>query len=113
MGTGFHGYHPVTNKKIDLYVSNYFLRNNNENILVCVPAHNYIDFIFANKYFINILQVFSIKKNCIYNYKYWENYYSNVNIGITINSFQFSNLNYNDAKKKISSFLFKKKLCKN
>ena len=111
MNTGFYVYHPVNGNKIELCISNYFINNFYKHILMCVPAHNKLDFIFAKKYRLPIKQVVLIKSKSYYNYNLWKEYYKDTKSGLIINSFQFNNLNYKEAEKKISIFLIQNKLC--
>ncbi|WP_343154677.1 leucine--tRNA ligase [Buchnera aphidicola (Pseudoregma panicola)] len=53
--TNFNAIHPITNKKIPIWISNYFLDKDfkKKSILAC-PAHNMSEWFFAKKYKIKI-----------------------------------------------------------
>ena len=48
--TGLFALHPISNKKIPIWIANYVLAGYGEGAIMAVPAHDERDFEFANKY---------------------------------------------------------------
>ena len=59
--SGVYATHPLTNKKIPVWIANYVLINYGEGAVMAVPAHDDRDFEFSKKYKLPIQQV--IKSN--------------------------------------------------
>ena len=59
--TGLFALHPISNKKIPIWIANYVLAGYGEGAIMAVPAHDERDFEFANKYNLSVIQV--IKKD--------------------------------------------------
>lgn len=64
--TGSYAHHPITKEKLPIYISDYTInsfdmRNNQSHM--AVPAHNNIDFIFAQKYHLPIKVVITGQDN--------------------------------------------------
>ena len=86
--------HPLTNKKIPLWIANYVLDNYGTGVVMGVPAHDTRDFEFSNKFNLDIIQVIeNINK---------ENNLPFIGSGLLINSDKFNGLESPDAKQKIS-----------
>ena len=60
MATGLSVEHPVTGKKIPVWIANYVLMSYGSGAVMAVPAHDERDFEFANKYNLPIKQVIQI-----------------------------------------------------
>ncbi len=88
--------HPLTNKKIPLWITNYVLDNYGTGVVMGVPAHDARDFEFSNKFKLDIIQVIeNINK---------ENDLPFIDSGLLINSDKFNGLESQDAKDKISKY---------
>ena len=88
--------HPLTNKKIPLWITNYVLDNYGTGVVMGVPAHDTRDFEFSNKFKLDIIQVIeNINK---------ENDLPFIDSGLLINSDKFNGLESQDAKGKISKY---------
>ncbi|WP_343189842.1 leucine--tRNA ligase [Buchnera aphidicola (Astegopteryx bambusae)] len=102
--TNYCGIHPITKKKIPIWISNYYIRKENKekNILAC-PAHNKEEWLFAKKNKIKIVFVIkNIKKNNT------QEKYPNILQGILYNSHKKINgLHSKEAEKKIKKMLKK------
>ncbi|WP_343192490.1 leucine--tRNA ligase [Buchnera aphidicola (Taiwanaphis decaspermi)] len=100
--------HPLKNKKLPVWISNYVDIDYATGAIMLVPAHNKKDLIFANKYKINFKPVILDNNGeiPIINNK------ALTKKGILCNSNQFNKLNYYDACKKISIILKKSKIGK-
>ncbi len=92
--TGVYVEHPLTNKKIPVWVANYVLINYGEGAVMAVPAHDERDYEFAKKYALPINQVI---KNGNENSKG-----AFTGNGVLINSGEFNGLNSSEAQKKIT-----------
>nr|WP_173402256.1 leucine--tRNA ligase [Metamycoplasma canadense] len=55
--TGAYAIHPLTNKKIEIWVSDYVLMNYGTGVVMSVPAHDTRDFEFAKKFNLEIKPV--------------------------------------------------------
>ena len=55
--TGLFALHPISNKKIPIWIANYVLAGYGEGAIMAVPAHDERDFEFANKYNLSVIQV--------------------------------------------------------
>ncbi len=99
--TGSYAIHPLTKEKIPIYAGNFVLADYGSGMVMAVPAHDQRDFDFAKKYGIDIKEVISggeIKKNAY------------TDKGKLINSGEFDGIESDEAKKKITKLLRKKKL---
>ncbi|XMD98560.1 MAG: leucine--tRNA ligase [Candidatus Karelsulcia muelleri] len=61
--TGNYVLHPLTKKKIPVYISSFIKDDYNLNSIMCVPAHEIKSYKFAKKFGIKILEVLSIKSS--------------------------------------------------
>lgn len=105
--TNIHAIHPISNKKIPIWIVNFMLLESEESKKMCIPGHNKNDFEFAKKYQLPIKKVI---------YEKIKNEYQLKNKKILINSNEFNKLEINKAKKVIQKKLlengFAKKITK-
>ncbi len=100
--TGKYCLHPITQKKIPIWIANYILDSYGTGVVMGVPAHDPRDFDFAKKFDFEIIKVIDDKKTA--------NSLPNVEKGILINSSQFNGLQSDIAKEKITNFFQKNSL---
>ncbi|KHO54821.1 MAG: leucyl-tRNA synthetase [archaeon GW2011_AR19] len=107
--TGNYAINPVNNEKIPIYAGNFVVADYGSGMVMAVPAHDQRDFKFAEKYGLKIKVVIEPKEYKIYerNGQISEAYTGQGNL---IDSGEFSDLENEDAQKKITKFLIKKKL---
>ena len=55
--TGLYALHPISNKRIPIWIANYVLAGYGEGAIMAVPAHDERDFEFAKKYDLPIISV--------------------------------------------------------
>jgi leucyl-tRNA synthetase len=107
--TGLHVLHPFTGKQVEIWVANYVLMAYGEGAVMGVPAHDERDFEFAHK---NHLPVVMVVKSSTGAYDEvrapWIAAYSEY--GITVNSGEFSGLEFNAAVDAIAAALEKRGL---
>lgn len=104
--TGSYAINPVTLEKVQIWIADYVLATYGTGCVMAVPAHDERDYIFANKYNLDIKQVIAPSDS------------SNINLdkeaytegGILVNSGVFNGLTTDEAKKKITEYLKEKKL---
>lgn len=96
--TGSYVIHPLTNKKIPIWVSDYVLMNYGTGAIMSVPAHDQRDFELANKYNLPILQVIEGSTLPI------------VEDGLHINSEVANGLNIEESKEVIYNLLKEKNI---
>ncbi len=104
--TGSYAINPVTLEKVQIWIADYVLATYGTGCVMAVPAHDERDYIFANKYNLDIKQVIAPSDS------------SNINLdkeaytesGILVNSGDFNGLTTDEAKKKITESLKEKKL---
>ena len=104
--TGSYAINPVTLEKVQIWIADYVLATYGTGCVMAVPAHDERDYIFANKYNLDIKQVIAPSDS------------SNINLdkeaytesGILVNSGEFNGLTTDEAKKKITEYLKEKKL---
>ena len=89
-----HCDHPLSNKKLPIFIANFVLDNYGEGAIFGCPAHDERDFEFANKYNIEIIKVVESNNNEL---PYTQD-------GIMINSPLLNGLNKNDAIEKIIKY---------
>lgn len=89
---GINALHPLTNKKIPIYISDYILSDYGTGIVMGVPAHDLRDYEFAKKYNIQIKHVISKNPNKINDHEPF------TDEGFLINSEKFNNLISINAK---------------
>ncbi|MCM8826512.1 MAG: leucine--tRNA ligase [Candidatus Omnitrophica bacterium] len=103
--TGRYVINPMNNKELPIWIANYILSEYGTGAIMCVPAHDKRDFIFAKKYNLPIVEV--IRK---------DNFNSetdNINDayegeGLLVNSQQFNGLTSSEAKEKLAEYMEKK-----
>ena len=104
--TGSYAINPVTLEKVQIWIADYVLATYGTGCVMAVPAHDERDYIFANKYNLDIKQVIAPSDS------------SNINLdkeaytesGILVNSGDFNGLTTDEAKMKITEYLKEKKL---
>ena len=104
--TGSYAINPVTLEKVQIWIADYVLATYGTGCVMAVPAHDERDYIFANKYNLDIKQVIAPSDS------------SNINLdkeaytesGILVYSGDFNSLTTDEAKKKITEYLKEKKL---
>ncbi|TPI01839.1 leucine--tRNA ligase [Mycoplasma struthionis] len=57
--------HPITNAKIPVWIADYVLMSYGSGAVMSVPAHDERDYLFAQKYSLNIIQVLEGDKNSL------------------------------------------------
>lgn len=109
MPTGLYVTHPVTGENIEVWIGNYVLMSYGDGAVMGVPAHDERDFAFANKYNLAIQQVVDVKGQA-YATDTWQEWYTDKQQGVCINSGQFDGLTFTQAVDAVASFLEKKGL---
>jgi len=92
--TGVYVEHPLTNKKIPVWIANYVLINYGEGAVMAVPAHDERDYEFAKKYELPINQVIKNDKESSRG--------AFTGNGVLINSGEFNGLSSLKAQKQIT-----------
>jgi leucyl-tRNA synthetase len=109
MPTGLHVLHPFTGKPIEVWVANYVLMGYGEGAVMGVPGHDERDFEFARRNGIPILQVVGSKTGAYEELgETWIPAYAEY--GITVNSGEFSGLEFQAAVDAIAASLEKRGL---
>lgn len=106
IATGFEAIHPITKKKIPIWITNFVLMDYGTGAVMSVPAHDQRDYEFAMKYDIPIRQVIQPKKarDCdLDNAAY-------TGPGTLIHSDPFDGIDNESAKEAITNALIEKKL---
>lgn len=106
--TGYDAIHPLTKKKLPIWVANFVLMEYGTGAVMAVPAHDQRDFEFAKKYDLPIKPVIADKINqspCLNAQAYTEH-------GVLINSAEFDGLNFDAAFNAITEKLIKLGLAK-
>jgi leucyl-tRNA synthetase len=101
IATGKLAIHPITNKKIPIWIANFVLMQYGSGAVMCVPAHDQRDWEFANKYQLDRIQV--IKP--IQDLKHDFDKSAFTEDGVLINSQEFNGSTSANARKNISEFL--------
>lgn len=94
---GIYVIHPLTGKKIPVWMANFVLADYGDGAVMAVPAHDERDFEFASKFNLPIIQ--SIKSEN----KEFDNSKAFIEDGILVNSGEFSGLTSSEARDQISS----------
>ncbi|MDX2219076.1 MAG: leucine--tRNA ligase [Burkholderiales bacterium] len=102
MPTGFFCLHPLTQKKLPIWVGNYVLMGYGEGAVMGVPAHDERDFAFAKKYELRIVQVVDVPGKT-WSVEKWQDWYSDD--GVAIASEDFTGLTTAQFKEKIGAVL--------
>ena len=101
VATGLFVTHPTRDVPIEVWVSNYVLMAYGDGAVMGVPGHDERDFAFAKKYQLPIVQVILVDGE-EYDYDRWQEWYADKQRGITINSGNYSGMNYQDAVNAVS-----------
>ena len=109
MLTGLFVTHPVTGAKVDVWVGNYVLMSYGDGAVMGVPAHDERDFAFALKYDLPIKQVVSVK-NQSFNDQAWQEWYSDKQNCVCVNSGELDGLNQKAAVNQVAELLAAKGL---
>ena len=97
--TGAYCLHPISHKKIPIWIANYVLDNYGTGVVMGVPAHDARDYDFAKKFQIEIIEVIHNPEE--------STHLPYLASGILKNSYEFDNLDSGEAKKKISEHCIK------
>jgi leucyl-tRNA synthetase len=109
LATGLHVLHPFTGQPIEIWVANYVLMGYGEGAVMGVPAHDERDFEFAHKNRLPIVQVVQSRTGAYQEVREpWIAAYSDY--GITVNSGEFSGLEFQGAVDAIAAALERKGL---
>jgi leucyl-tRNA synthetase len=109
MPTGLHVLHPITGQPISVWVANYVLMGYGEGAVMGVPGHDERDFEFALKHALPIVMVVRSTTGAYEDVRApWNAAYSER--GITVNSGQFSGLEFQAAVDAIAADLEKRGL---
>ena len=104
MRTGLHVLHPFTGKPIEVWVANYVLMSYGEGAVMGVPAHDERDFEFASR---NGIEIAMVVRSANGAYEHieapWQSAYGEH--GITVNSGEFSGLDFQAAVDAIAAQL--------
>ena len=104
--TGFVALHPISKKKLPIWITNFVVMDYGTGAVMSVPAHDQRDFEFAKKYDLELLPVVLPSKKSDWDFEqapYLE-------AGVLINSGEFDGLASEKAKKIITDYLADKKL---
>ncbi|MCX7124956.1 MAG: class I tRNA ligase family protein, partial [Gammaproteobacteria bacterium] len=104
--TGLFAIHPITQKKIPIWVTNFVLMEYGSGAVMAVPAHDERDHEFAKKYSLDIKPVIKAPETWDFSQAAYTEY------GILINSNQFDGLNGLDAISTINKYLAEQKIGK-
>jgi leucyl-tRNA synthetase len=111
MRTGFSVLHPFTGRMVEVWVANYVLMAYGEGAVMGVPGHDARDYEFALKNKLPIVQVVKSKTDAYANLDPpWQDAFAEY--GITMNSNEFSGLEFQAATDAIAAALEKKGLGK-
>ena len=102
--TGSYANHPLTGKKIPIWVGNFVVADYGSGMIMGVPAHDERDYEFAKKYNLEIKQVIDSGNKNVDRV--------NMSNGRLINSEEFNGLDNNEAQEHILIALNEKKLGK-
>lgn len=103
--------HPLNNERLEIFVANFVLIDYGSGAVMCVPAHDERDFLFAKKYNLNIKKVITLdsaddlkddlKDDCAFTQD-----------GVLINSGEFSGLASTNAREEIINYFVNNNLGK-
>ncbi len=103
--TGAYALHPITQKRVPIWISNYVLAHYGKGALMGVPAHDERDYNFAKKFGLEIIEVIKPENKKDYSLPFTED-------GVLINSGEYSGLLSKEAREKIGGDLEEKGLAK-
>ena len=101
--TGSFAVHPLSGKKIPIWIGDYVLMEYGTGAVMGVPAHDQRDFLFAKKYGLDITVVVAPHD--------WDGKdltEAHVDTGEMVNSYSFNGISNEDAKKAITDYLNEK-----
>lgn len=101
MDTGFRTTHPLTGEEVPVWIANFVLMGYGTGAVMSVPAHDQRDWEFANKYKLQIKEVIkpTDQKDHDFSVEAFTDY------GITVNSGEFDNLDFEASYKAIQTKL--------
>lgn len=99
--SGFKAVHPITQELLPIWVANYVLMDYGSGAVMAVPAHDQRDFEFAQKYQLPLKQVVKPENDSTWDFTKA----AFTELGILINSAEFSGLTSNDAFNAIADYL--------
>tara|TARA_Y100001970_G_scaffold42776_1_gene53244 strand:- start:16800 stop:19181 length:2382 start_codon:yes stop_codon:yes gene_type:complete len=102
--SGLYVIHPITDKKIPIWIADYVMMGYGTGAIMAVPGHDQRDFDFAKKYDIDIVKVVDDGNNVDIENNAFSEY------GICVNSDFINGLNTEDAIKKMLVYLEKQSL---
>jgi leucyl-tRNA synthetase len=105
--TGLFVTHPITGQQVEVWVGNYVLMSYGDGAVMGVPAHDERDFAFAKKYGIAIEQVIGVEGQA-FSTDAWQEWYSDKQRGVCVNSGELDGLSYKDAVNKVAELLIAK-----
>ena len=94
--TGFYCKHPVSNKRIPIWITNYVINTYGTGVVMGVPGHDSRDYEFAKKFDIEIIQVIENENG--------NNDLPFLDKGVLVNSGEFDGLDSETAKIDISNY---------
>lgn len=100
--TNQYCFHPITKKRIPIWITNYIVDGYGTGVVMGVPAHDARDYEFAMRFNLEIIRVIKDPNK--------QSDLPFLNEGILINSDIFNGTNSNDAFVKISKYFVKNKL---
>ena len=100
--TNQYCFHPITKKRIPIWITNYIVDGYGTGVVMGVPAHDTRDYEFAMRFNLEIIRVIKDPNK--------QSDLPFLNEGILINSDIFNGTNSNDAFVKISEYFVKNKL---
>lgn len=108
MPLSIHARHPITGEDIPIWVANFVVMEYGAGALMAVPAHDQRDFEFAQKYHLPIKQVITPD-----NGTHWDfTRAAFTEMGVLINSAEFTSLSSKEAFNAIATYLKEQKLGK-
>src|SRR5690606_35291871 len=111
MPTGLHVLHPLTGEPVEVWVANYVLMGYGEGAVMGVPAHDERDFEYARKHGLPFKQVIDLHPRHKpagwpsapeadpqpFTTDRWQEWYGAKSLGVTVDSGEFSNLEFQQA----------------
>ncbi|HEX6592075.1 MAG TPA: leucine--tRNA ligase [Moraxellaceae bacterium] len=96
--TGQFVLHPLTGKKLPVFIANYVLWGYGEGAVMAVPAHDERDFEFANKYALPIVQVYQpAAADNDFSSTQWKDWYGDKSGLVTLNSGKYDGKDFTAA----------------
>lgn len=100
--TGAYAIHPITGKRVPIWLGNFVLAEYGTGAVMGVPAHDQRDFEFARKYALPVYPIIEPASGSLVAETMTEAY---TGPGIMVNSGQFNGMNNEDAKKAVKDVL--------